>query len=131
MNEFRAAFDRGEAAGTGNPCVSRDAGRRRGQGSLSGALIPREERRTTNQRREERYRGLVDRASLCIRGKTMLVKVVNLSESGLMIETSIEAHIGEAVRVAFKGCAPLDAVVRWVRDGRIGLDVGEGAISLG
>jgi hypothetical protein len=35
------------------------------------------------------------------------------------------------VGVEFEGFEPLAGTVCWVRDGRIGLDVGEGAIALG
>jgi hypothetical protein len=59
------------------------------------------------------------------------VKVVNISESGMMVEASIMPRIGEQMSVEFEGFEPLRAVVRWIREGRIGLDVGEGAISLG
>lgn len=132
MNEFRAAMNKGEVAQKNDPIAAKEPCRRqRRDSSLSGLMIPRVERRSTNQRREERFRGLVDRATVAFRGKTMLVKVVNVSESGLMIETSAPAKIGEAMEVEFDGFEPIAATVRWVRDGRIGLDLGEGAISLG
>lgn len=130
MNEFRAALKNGELAKAMSP-VAKDKDRRRIERGLVSVLIPRSERRSTNQRREERYRGIVDRASLMFRGKTLLAKVVNISESGLMIEATIEPRIGEELAIAFEGFKPLTGVVRWVRDGRIGLDLGEGAISLG
>ena len=104
------------------------AGSRRASPSI---LIPRVERRTTNQRREDRYRGIVDRATMVFRRKKLLVKVINVSESGLMVEASIEPRIGENVRIEFEGFEPLAGVICWVREGRIGLDVGAGAISLG
>ncbi len=47
-----------------------------------------------------------------------------------MIESDIMPRIGEAVGLEFEGFDRLDAVVRWIRQGRIGLDVGEGAIDL-
>ena len=132
MNEFRAAVKNGDAAQAMSPVSAKERCRRnKVEVSLAQILIPRVERRTTNQRREDRYRGIVDRASLMFRRKKVLVKVVNVSESGLMVEASIEPRIGEAVRVDFEGFEPLNAKVRWVREGRIGLDVGEGAISLG
>lgn len=131
MNEFRAAVSRGNVAETLSP-VARDKCRRgKAETSLAGILIPRVERRTTNQRREDRFRGIVDRATLLFRRKKVLVKVVNISESGLMVEATIEPKIGEKVSIEFDGFEPLAGVIRWVRDGRIGLDVGEGAIALG
>jgi len=131
MNEFRSALRNGDLAKAMSPVAADKDRRRRVEKGLASVLIPRTERRSTNQRREERYRGIVDRASLRFRGKTLLAKVVNISESGLMIETTIVPRIGEEVAVEFEGFEPLAGIVRWVRDGRIGLDLGEGAISLG
>lgn len=131
MNEFRAALKNGEVAKAISPIGKDNDRRRKVEKGLTGLLIPRAERRTSNQRREERYRGIVDRATLIFRGKTLLAKVVNISESGLMIETSIEPRIAEQIAIEFDGFEPLTGIVRWVRDGRIGIDLGEGAISLG
>ncbi|HZG45504.1 MAG TPA: PilZ domain-containing protein [Allosphingosinicella sp.] len=132
MNEFRAAVHKGEVAQLMSPVADKEKCRRdKMETSLSAILIPRVERRTTNQRREDRYRGIVDRATLVFRRKKVLVKVVNISESGMMVEASIMPRIGEQMSVEFEGFEPLRAVVRWIREGRIGLDVGEGAISLG
>jgi hypothetical protein len=132
MNEFRAAVNNGEVAQMMSPVTDKEKCRRaRIEGSLSRILIPRVERRTTNQRREDRYRGIVDRATMVFRRKKVLVKVVNISESGMMVEAPFEPRIGEQLIVEFEGFEPLRSVVRWVREGRIGLDVGEGAISLG
>ena len=132
MNEFRSAVQNGEVAQVMSPVADKEKCRRsKIEGSLANILIPRVERRTTNQRREDRYRGIVDRATVMFRRKKVLVKVVNVSESGLMVEASIEPRIGEQLTLEFDGFEPLRAVVRWVRDGRLGLNVGEGAISLG
>jgi len=131
MNEFRAAVSKGEVSQVLAPVATEKCRRAKIEGSLAGILIPRVERRTTNQRREDRYRGIVDRASILFRRKRMLVKVVNISESGLMVEAAIEPRIGEQLKIEFEGFEPLQGVVCWVREGRIGLDVGDGAIALG
>lgn len=132
MNEFRSAVQKGEVAQIMSPISAKEKCRReRLESSLAGILIPRVERRTTNQRREDRYRGIVERATIVFRRKKVLVKVINVSESGMMVEASIEPRIGERLAVEFEGFEPLQAVVRWVRDGRLGLDVGDGAIALG
>ncbi len=131
MNEFRSALKNGDLAKAMSPIAADKDRRRKVEKGLASVLIPRTERRATNQRREERYRGIVERAGLTFRGKTLLAKVVNISESGLMIETPIVPRIGEELAVEFEGFEPLTGIVRWVRDGRFGLDLGEGAISLG
>ena len=99
--------------------------------SLVDIVIPRDERRLTNQRREDRYRGVVESATIVFRRKKSAVRVVNVSESGVMIECDIVPRIGEAIAVEFDGFDRLDGTVCWVKQGRIGLDVGDGSIALG
>lgn len=132
MNEFRSALAKGEVAKVVQPAEAKERCRRGGlmDTSLAKILIPRVERRTTNQRREDRYRGVVERATLVFRRKKSLVKVVNISGSGVMIETAVEPRIGESIGIEFEGFERLNGTVCWVRDGRIGIDVGDGAIAL-
>jgi hypothetical protein len=121
----------GDVKSSLDPVARKERCRRQTGGSLTDISIPREERRTTNQRREDRFHGVVGRATLVFRRKKLLVKVVNVSESGVMIESQILPRIGEKVGLEFEEFDRLEAVVRWVKQGRIGLDVGEGAIELG
>jgi hypothetical protein len=48
-----------------------------------------------------------------------------------MIESGIVPRIGEVIGLEFQGFDRLEAVVRWVKKGRIGLDVGGGTINFG
>ena len=131
MNEFRSALRSGELSQVVQPAAKKERCRRDArESSLAGILIPREERRTNNQRREDRFRGVVERATVTFRRKKVLTKVVNLSGSGLMLEAPIEPRIGEKLRVDFEGFEPLYGQVCWVRDGRCGIDLGDGAIQL-
>lgn len=131
MNEFRAAVQSGDVAQAMSPIAKDKCRRSKIETSLANILIPRVERRATNQRREDRFRGIVDRATIVLRRKKTLAKVINISESGLMVESGIEPRIGEKLAIEFEGFEPLSGTVRWVREGRIGLDVGDGAIALG
>jgi hypothetical protein len=131
MHEFRTAILNGDVQSSLDPVPRKERCRRQNGGSLVDISIQREERRTTNQRREDRFHGVVDRATLVFRRKKMLVKVVNISGSGVMIESSLMPRIGEKVGLEFEDFDRLEAVVRWVKQGRIGLDVGEDAIELG
>lgn len=131
MNEFRSALRKGEVNQVVRPAAKKENCRRRLEDiSLTSILIPRGERRTTNQRREDRFRGVVERATVTFRRKKVLAKVVNLSGSGLMLEAPIEPRIGEKLRVEFEGFESLYGQVCWVRDGRCGIDLGDGAIQL-
>ena len=91
---------------------------------LAGDLIPRMQRRIIDQRSEERHTGLVDRAVIVFRGQEYIVPVINISTRGSMIECDIMPRIGETVVVRFDNCSPIQAYVRWVKDGRLGLNFG-------
>lgn len=130
MHGLRSAIRSGEPA-SASLITTKESCRRKTGGSLASLEIPRVERRVTDQRREDRHWGVVDRAMLVFRRKKLLVKVVNVSSSGMMVEADLVPRIGERVAVEFEGFERLDAVVRWVKQGRIGLDLGEGRIDLG
>jgi len=76
------------------------------------------------RRTEPRYQGLVDRGDLTFRGGSYPVPVVNISSRGTQIESVLVPRLGESVIIRFEGCSPIHAFVRWVRDGRIGLNFG-------
>jgi hypothetical protein len=102
----------------------------RAQGVGLSALVTRTEPRIIDQRCEERHAGLVDAATLYFRGGEYPVPVINLSSRGTMIESDVSPRLGESVVIRFDGYSPMHAFVRWVRDGRIGLNFG-GEIVLG
>ena len=129
MHELRSAILSGEPA-SASLVSTKERCRRQSGGSLVALNIPRGERRATDQRREDRHWGVVDRAILVFRRKKLLVRVVNVSSSGIMIEADIMPRIGEAVAIEFEGFDRLAAVVRWIKAGRIGLDLGDGSIDL-
>jgi hypothetical protein len=130
MHGLRSAIQAGEPAST-SLVSTKESCRRQGGGSLAALAITRAERRSTDQRREDRHWGVVDRAMLVFRRKKQLVRVVNVSSSGIMIESEIMPRIGEHVGIQFEGFERLQGIVRWVKQGRIGLDLGEGSIDLG
>ncbi len=130
MHGVRSAIKSGEAA-SASLVSTKENCRRTGGGSLVALRIAREERRATDQRREDRHWGVVDRAILLFRRKKLLVRVVNISSSGIMIEADIMPRIAEAVTIEFEGFERLPAVVRWIKGGRIGLDLGDGSIDIG
>ena len=97
---------------------------------LSGDMIPRHEPRTADHRSEEREHGLVDCATLVFRNAFYVVPVVNISSRGVMIESDLLPRLGENVVIRFEACSPIQAFVRWIRDGRIGLNFG-GELTVG
>ncbi len=91
---------------------------------LAGNIIPRTQPRQTDQRSEERLSDVIERAIITFRGQEYLVPVVNVSSRGTMVECDILPRIGEAIVVQFEHCTRIHAFVRWVRDGRLGLNFG-------
>ena len=76
------------------------------------------------RRSEERYEGLVESATIWFRGAPHQVPVLNMSSRGTMVESDIVPRLGETVLVEFPECSRIHAFVRWMRDGRLGLNFG-------
>jgi hypothetical protein len=91
---------------------------------LAGDIIPRTQPRTADQRSEDRLEDIVDRAVITFRGQEHLVPVVNISARGTMVECDIMPRIGEAVIVQFENCTKIHGFVRWIRDGKLGINFG-------
>ena len=94
------------------------------QYKLEADLIARTEQRTADQRTEERYEHIVDRAVIFFRDQEYIVPVLNISSRGTMVECEIMPRIGETIVVQFQDCARIHAFVRWIRGGRLGLNFG-------
>lgn len=120
MHEVRANIS---GASPSSPLVvSKARGKRAKEASLTGIPVPRAESRSSNQRAEERRRDLVDTTTVYFRRQKYDAGVVNVSTAGVMIDCAIEPRIGESVDIQFADCNRTRSVVRWVRDGRIGLE---------
>jgi hypothetical protein len=91
-------------------------------GGLARIPIKREEARVTNQRLEDRLRGIVERTTIVFRRRRQEVAVVNVSSRGAMIEAEIEPRIGEKIDILFADQNRTNCIVRWVREGRIGVE---------
>ncbi|HEU0134414.1 MAG TPA: PilZ domain-containing protein [Allosphingosinicella sp.] len=91
-------------------------------GGLTKVAIKRQEARVTDQRLEDRLRGIVESTTVIFRRKRLDVAVVNVSSRGAMIRGDLEPRIGEKVELLFDGRNRTKCIVRWVREGRIGLE---------
>ena len=90
--------------------------------SLSGTMIPRKIRRYFDQRCEERREPECTSAMLEWRGEATSVTLCNLSSEGAMISFASIPNIGEPVTLQLLDRSPVRGQVRWVRDGRIGIN---------
>ncbi|HEU0135610.1 MAG TPA: PilZ domain-containing protein [Allosphingosinicella sp.] len=91
-------------------------------GGLSKIAIKRQEARVTDQRLEDRHFGLVERSTIQFRRRRYDVDVVNVSSRGAMIVADIEPRIGEKLDIQLGESNRTRCIVRWVRDGRVGLE---------
>jgi hypothetical protein len=87
---------------------------------LDGKMIPRSVKRMFDERGEPRADG-DDLVLLIWRGAALPVRLVNRSPSGAMVSCREIPHIGETVALQLPDRLPIEGVVRWVRDGRIGV----------
>ena len=87
---------------------------------LEGSMIPRSVKRMFDERGEPREPATAS-ALLEWRDTTLEVGVANVSPSGAMVICSEIPHIGETMALILPERGPVAAVVRWVRDGRIGI----------
>ena len=133
MQEIPTAILAGDSQDNQIPASGKKQRRRQKDdgATLAKVAIPRGQGRRANQRLEDRFKGVVKRAAIIFRRRKLLVPVVNISGGGVMIESGIMPRIGEVIGLEFEGFDRVEAVVRWVKKGRIGLDVGEGTINFG
>ena len=132
MHGLRSSLLNGGKAAAASPASTEEECRRKGVRDPSRPPTPervRDDRRVAAQRKSVRHREIVERATIVFEGKRSLARVVNISASGLTIESAIGAGVGESVTVELPG-GPVEGFVRWARKGRIGLDVGDGRIEI-
>lgn len=121
MHEIRSSI----LAGDAKPTIARKGKSKRegaGLGGLSTIAIRREEARVTDQRGEDRLRDRIEQSTIHFRRRKQIVRVVNVSSRGAMIESDIEPRIGETLDIMFSEDNRTRCVIRWVRGHRIGLE---------
>ena len=91
--------------------------------SLDGGMIPRSVKRMLDERTEERFDAAAQTVEMEFRGRKHMVRLVNTSPSGAMVIFSLVPHIGEQVSLQLADRGQVFAMVRWVRDGRIGISL--------
>jgi hypothetical protein len=89
--------------------------------NLDGKMIPRSEQRVIDERREPRYPAASSTAMLEFRDRKHVVRLVNVSKSGAMINFPHTPVIGEVLPLHLLDRGRVSAQVIWVKDGRIGV----------
>lgn len=91
-------------------------------GRLEGVLIRRTEKRRTDTRADARHRLIEEEVSLGHAGTERAVTLINLSGGGAMIEGAFEASLFDSVDLFLGGTHQVPCVVKWLKDGRAGLE---------
>ena len=131
MHEIRSAIVSGEGLRPNGPVATKRGKPAAAKGGLTAIAVKREESRLTNQRREERHRNVLESATVYFRRRRHEVPVINVSSGGVMVEADIEPWIGESVEIQFSDCNRTKCVVRWIREGRMGLEFNEETTIIG
>lgn len=99
--------------------------------SLANIPVKRTESRTTNQREGDRLPGVIAETTLTIRRRKQPARVINISSDGAMLEVDADVHIGDKVAIELGDGSDGPCIVRWLRDGRIGLEFDGYSLELG
>lgn len=122
MHELRSTILAGDSKPESPVARKKSKSDAAGSGGLARIPIKREAARVTDQRLEDRHFGLVERSTIVFRRRRHEVGVVNVSSRGAMIVAEIEPRIGEKIDIQFADSNRTRCVVRWIREGRIGLE---------
>ena len=126
-NEFRATLRSGrrDEAVVANKKKRRETDVRAGR--LGDIKVARSERRSSNQRKDDRHRLSEEQAVLRRKGKRHVVDLINLSHGGAMVAGDFKAKLWDKVSLVLggegqSGAGEIECAVRWIRDGRYGLE---------
>lgn len=130
MHDIRSSLVRHEQR---MPLARKESGARpvRESGGLSGIRIRREEARKVDQRREDRHLNVIDQAVIRHKRRTREVRVLNVSSRGAMVASDLVPGIGDPIDIRFADCNRTSCFVRWVRDGKIGLEFARETLIIG
>lgn len=119
MNHFRNEM-------LGKPVEEQLFGRKRprsrGASALSEVAVKREEARRADSREGDRHRLTAQTVTVIYKRKKHPAELINLSGGGAMIAAPFEPRLWQRIDVDFGETGRLEAAVRWVKDGRIGLE---------
>jgi hypothetical protein len=89
---------------------------------LHSVTVPREEARRGNSRSVDRHRLTEEKVSLTHKGASRDAQLVNLSGGGAMVETDLDVKLWDRVDLCLGDHGMIECAVRWIRNGRIGLE---------
>ena len=124
-NEFRAKLGNGRP----EPVVAKRKRRETDPkaAKLGDIKVTRSESRISNERKADRHRLTDEQALVRRKGKRHVVELINLSHGGAMVAGDFKAKLWDKVALVLSAeseCGPgeIECAVRWIRDGRYGLE---------
>jgi hypothetical protein len=105
-----------------SPLLKSKRSRKTGEDGLASVPIARQEAHRKDARERDRLPGCGQRCRLTFRGGDVDVEIVNLSGGGAMIAARISPNIAERLDLHLGADGTVEAIVRWVKGGRIGLE---------
>jgi hypothetical protein len=89
---------------------------------LRSVVVPREERRRSNSRQQDRHRLLNEQVRLTYGGKPRKVELINVSGGGAMIGGRFSPKLWDRVELHLGENGTIECAVCWIREDRIGLE---------
>jgi len=89
---------------------------------LRSVIVSRETRRQSNSRGGDRHRLTGERARITFDRRKADVELLNLSGGGAMVSGDFEPQIWDRVELHLGDHGTIECAVRWIRDGRVGLE---------
>lgn len=121
MNKFRTAILGASGGSPATPLVQeKNAAKGRGEGLAS--IVSRDAERKTDHRDTDRHRLARETVSIGYKNKSCSADLINLSGGGAMIEADIKPRLWDRIDLYLGEGQPIECAVRWLRNGRIGLE---------
>ena len=122
-NSFRSAVLSGKV-GRHDDLVARTKKGRidRSAEGLTGVAVPRQERRSRDERGGDRHRLTGETAAVRIGKRKHEVELINVSGGGAMIAGKLDVKLWDPVELQLGENGRVECVVRWIRSERIGLE---------
>lgn len=89
---------------------------------IQSVAVPREARRASNGRGEDRHRLTDERVSITHNGCEHEVELINLSGGGAMLAASFTPKLWDQLELRIGEQGTIECAVRWIRNGLIGLE---------
>ena len=119
---IRARIFGGASASDEQPVIKSKRPKGAKADQLNSVGVKREESRRHNNRGDDRHRLSDEQARLVHNGADHVVDLINVSGGGAMISADIEVSLWDRAELFLGEGSGIECAVRWIRDGRIGLE---------